>query len=110
LEDAFKAVNMSKIRSGGTETLTFPVKTTYRLIYSPNPSVSAESPPRIHDGFTALIDTFVDYKYTFEYIPHTPPIPPEKRVNGNAIDKIANFGDINESIYPKVWPEVVKAM
>lgn len=109
-EDSFKKVNMSKVRAGGDDTVTFRDRTQYRLIYSPNPSISAQSPPRLHDGFTALIGTFVGSKFKFEYVPSYPPAAPEIKIDGVPVAKVATFGDINESIYPKVWPEVVKAV
>jgi hypothetical protein len=107
-KESFKKVNMSKVRSGGVDTLTFRDLTEYRLIYSQNPTVSTENPPRLHDGFTALIGKFRGSRFRFEYDPKSPPAVPEIKVNGAPIAKIANFGDINESIWPKVWPEVVK--
>jgi hypothetical protein len=100
----FQKVDMAKVREGGKATVTFDERGAYRLIYSPNPTFTEDQPPELYDGFTALISTFIGHKFDFEYDQTVQEI----RVNGDKIDRVANFGDINESIYPKVWPEVIK--
>lgn len=103
-EDHFKAVNMTSVSRGGKDNLTFTAPTQYFFIYSPRPSLSKDEPPGLHDGSTALIKTIRGSDFEIEYDPSVPVI----KVNGEAMDKIASFGDINESIYPKVWPEALE--
>lgn len=105
-ENYFKKVDMAKVREGGKATVKFSELSNYRLIYSPNPTLSDKQPPELFDGFTALIDSFQGSRFEFEYDPSVQEI----KVNGDKLDKVANFGDINESIFPKVWPEVVKSV
>jgi hypothetical protein len=103
-ENYFRKVDMAQVRKGGKATVSFTEKGAYRLIYSPNPALSDKQPPELYDGFTALIDTFPGSEFVFEYDQNTQEI----KVDGRKLDKVANYGDFNESIYPKVWPEVVK--
>jgi hypothetical protein len=100
----FRAVNMSKIRKGGNDLVSFPYVGEYWLIYSPRPDLSKGQPPRLHDGATALIQHFEGSEFRVEYDPAERAI----KINGEPINKLGTYGYVNESIYPKVWPEVLE--
>ena len=101
----FRSADMWQIRLGGSSSVNFPYKSDYLFVYSPSPKVNQGNPPVLHDGSTAVIRAFDDAKdFTVEYDPGVPTI----KVNGEDVKIVPTFGDVNQSIYPKVWPEVMR--
>ena len=99
----FKAVNMAKIKKGLKDEISFSTKAEYWFIYSPLPYFEDDKVPELNDGYTALISKEVGAKFEVEYDPGTR----KMKINNKPIKKLGNFGDVYESIFPKVWPEAV---
>ncbi|MBI4547253.1 MAG: hypothetical protein HY707_04680 [Ignavibacteriae bacterium] len=105
-EQSFKMFNMSEINSARSSSqVSFPAKSEALLFYSSRLYTNGES-PGLFDGYTAIIKTFEGSEFTFRYD------RPNRKiyVNDILVDKLATYGDIQESIYYKVWPEVLKPM
>jgi hypothetical protein len=102
--DAFRQADMSQIRSGGECTVTFPASSEFYLIFSPRFELGNGRPPQMHDGTTAIIRSFDGANFTLRYNPENLSLS----VNGDAVRVLPTFGSINESIYPKIWPEVLQ--
>lgn len=104
IENQFKPFDMAKIRQGGRDTISFKFPTAYYIVFTPRAYEEALiSHPLKNDGSTALIDIFEDeHEFTIEY--------DEKElqltVNGRVLE-LRTFGNASESIFPKVWPEIL---
>jgi len=101
--DAFKPADMSLIRSGGECTVTFDVRSQYWLIFSPRVEIEPDRPPQLHDGTTAVISSFKGSQFKVRYDPDRLTL----FVNDEEV-RLATYGNIKESIYPKIWPEVLR--
>ncbi len=101
---AYKVVDMSKIKAGGKGKVTFNDCSTYWLFYTPRWMSPSEEPPSFEDERTAVIRSYEGHEFEFEYDRRAQEI----KINGDRVGRLATYGDINESIYPKVWPEVVR--
>jgi hypothetical protein len=103
-EDTFKPADMSLIRSGGECTVTFNAFSEFWLIFSPRVEVGPGRLPQLHDGTTAMIRSFEGSRFRIRYDPDRLAL----YVNDEEVRVLATFGNINESIYPKIWPEVLR--
>jgi hypothetical protein len=101
--NAFKAADMAAIRAGGACTVTFKYGAQYWLIFSPRIEVKTGLSPRLFDGKTAIISGFEGYQFNLRYEPDLMAL----FVNEQEV-QLATYGGVNESIYPKTWPEVLK--
>ena len=101
----FLPFDMAELRNGGKSQVSFPAAQQYYVVFTPRSrkEVEAKAPLR-NDGATAFIKAFPDtadfeMKYLREEL--------RLMVNDEELH-FAGFGDVSESIYPKVWPEVLK--
>jgi hypothetical protein len=102
-KDTFEPADMSLIRSGGVCTVTFDVRSQYWLIFSPRVEIEPNRPPKLHDGTTAVISSFRGSQFKVRYDPDRLAL----FVNDEEV-RLATYGNIKESIYPKIWPEVLR--
>jgi hypothetical protein len=102
-EVEFMPLDMRKLKQEGSCSLENKPDTTYWLVYSPRVSFPEGAKPRLFDGTTATVCQRVPEsgKFLVEY----DPVRRALSVNGRPAS-LATYGDINQSIYPKVWPEV----
>jgi hypothetical protein len=105
-DDVFKPIDMAKLNQAGEYTVTFRFRKMYYLVYSPRVGLTAENAPVRLDGLTAIIKAFPEEKeFHVKYDRQNASLI----VNGTKV-AVATFGDINQDIYPKVWPEVVRPL
>jgi len=103
-EDTFKPADMSLIRSGGECMVAFNALSEFWLIFSPRVEVEPDRLPQLHDGTTAVIRSFEGARFKVRYDPDRLAL----YVNDEEVRVLATYGNINESIYPKIWPEVLR--
>lgn len=84
--------------------VTFKARSEFWLIFSPRVEVGPDRLPKLHDGTTAVIRSFAGSQFKVRYDPDRLAL----YVNGEEVRVLATFGNINESIYPKIWPEVLR--
>lgn len=105
--DTFKPFDMRKVKNGHTSTISFKEsgQGRYYVVFTPRSYREViDHPPKINDGATALIGVFRGVsEFTIEYVPETL----ELKVNNRALT-ISSFGNVDDSIYKKVWPEILK--
>jgi hypothetical protein len=101
----FRPVDMRQIHNG--DTITVPRETTYWVVYSPRTIFSKRESPKLNDGSTAMLNSAkpVQGQFKVQYDPQTRQIT----VNNSPVS-LATYGDINEEIYYKVWPELSKTI
>jgi hypothetical protein len=101
----FRPVDMKQIRNG--HTIAVPRETTYWVVYSPRTGFSKRETPRLNDGTTAMLNSAkpAQGQFKIQYDPQTRQIT----VNNSPVS-LATYGDINEEIYYKVWPELSKTI
>jgi hypothetical protein len=103
-DDIFQAAEMSLIRSGGECTVAFQEHSEFWLIFSPRVEVGQDRSPQLHDGTTAVIRSFEGSRFKVRYDPDRLAL----YVNDEEIRELATYGNVDESIYPKIWPEVLR--
>lgn len=103
--DTFQPFDMKKLKNNRRDTLNFGEKGRYFVVFTPRSYQEVmERPPRRNDGATALIGVFSGTSsFTIEYIPEAL----ELRVNNKPLT-ISSFGNVDSSIYKKVWPEILE--
>ncbi|MCX6579778.1 MAG: Hsp70 family protein [Candidatus Aminicenantes bacterium] len=109
LDYEFKTLDMKALNEGEDVVINFAYLSSYWFFYSPRAShtFTQENPPRFFDGSTALISCFPDTKeFRVKYLKDQRLIC----INDKHKFKIASYGKITESIYPKVWPAVLKPL
>ncbi|MCX6579775.1 MAG: protein kinase [Candidatus Aminicenantes bacterium] len=102
----FKILDMKALNTGTDVVLTFDYKSNYWFFYSPRAphTFTRENPPKFFDGSTALINPFPDtQEFRVKYLKDECLII----INDIHKFKIASYGSISESIFPKVWPVVL---
>lgn len=102
-DDRFRSVDMKKIKDGKSDVIKFHAKANYSLIYCSR-LLNEGKRPTIGDGYTARIRQIQGNVFKFQYNHSSKHIV----VNDNEISGVSTFGDVQESIYPKVWPEITK--
>jgi hypothetical protein len=103
--EQFKPFEMADIKNGGSSTISFVTPTTYYIVFTPRPlSEVKKTPPKKNDGSTAVIAVF---EKTREFTIHYDRDRLELKVNDKLLE-LKTFGSVDGSIYPKVWPEVLK--
>lgn len=102
IANQFRPVKMNEIRLGGIDTVCFERPQHYMFIYSTRPCF--DSAPKLDDGHTALLAMYRGNRFEVEY----DPVGREIKVNNAPVGRLATFGDIYESIFPKVWPEKLR--
>lgn len=103
----FKVLDMKALNDGADVVLTFNYKSNYWFFYSSRAphTFTQENPPKFFDGSTAPINSFADtQEFRVKYLKD------ECLISINDIHKfkIASYGAISQSIFPKVWPVVLK--
>lgn len=103
--DEFKPFDMRKLKIGQNDIINFGEKGRYYVVFTPRSYQEVlERPPRRNDGATALIGVFSGVSsFEIEYIPEEL----ELRVNKRTLT-ISSFGNVDGSIYKKVWPEILE--
>ena len=107
ISDVFEVLDTKELNSGRTVNISFQSPSTYWLVYSPRAFhiVKNGNPPEFFDGTTALINCFENTQ-TFEVEYDTNSF--SLTVNRIPHLKLATYGGALQSIYPKVWPVVLK--
>jgi hypothetical protein len=116
-EDKFKPVNMSEINFGNEDEVEFYTKQEYQFIFSPQVFGVHFEEPTLTEGSIALIKNFTGTRFKVKYdldrnkimvaeVPETDPKNLPNKLHYYDTE-LATFGSIRESIYPKVWPEVL---
>ncbi len=107
INDAHLILDTKELNEGKKIRADFNAISTYWLFYTPRAhhTITQEGCPEFFDGRTALIECFENQK-TFD-------VRFDQKnlsiiVNNTSGFKIATYGDVNESIYPKVWPMYLK--
>lgn len=105
IDQTFKAFNMDEIKLNGKSTVTFDSPTAYYIVFTPRGYHETELlPPKRNDGATSIIALIEEeYKFTLDYDETNL----ELKVNDTVLE-LKTFGNVDGSIYPKVWPEVLK--
>ena len=113
-EEKFKPVNMSVINFGNEDEVEFYTKQEYQFIFSPQVFGGHFEEPT--EGSIALIKNFTGTRFKVKYdldrnkimVAEVPETDPKNLPKLHYCEtELANFGSIRESIYPKVWPEVL---
>ncbi len=101
--DRFKAADMQKLANGGADTVSFMAETQAWLVYSSRPPIPEGEPPKLEDGATAVIRDFEGDRFRIMYDPERLRF----EINDERVDALKTYGNADESVYPKIWPEVV---
>jgi hypothetical protein len=103
--EPFKAFNMTEVKTKGSHTISFKSQQQYYIIFTPRSYKEVvKSPPKRNDGATAFIKLIEGKsKFTLRYDSKNLQL----WINNEKLD-FAGFGDVNSSIYPKVWPEILE--
>jgi len=100
----FKAFDMKKLNTEGIDTLSFPVDSTFYVIYTPrSPEEVQDLKPELYDGSTALIARMTGTTFTLRYDPKSLSLT----INDQEL-MIGSFGSVDSSIFEKVWPEILE--
>lgn len=103
--EGFKAFDMTQVKMNGSHTISFASPQEYYVVFTPRSYKEVlKSPPKKNDGATAFIKLIErSSKFTLRYDENSL----ELWINNQKLD-FAGFGDIDSSIYPKVWPEILE--
>jgi hypothetical protein len=106
-KERFLPIDMSAIKGGGTTTISVPRPSTYWVVYSPRSNFDSGAAPHFFDGSTAMLNwcSPSQLQFNVRYDPQTRTIT----INNTPVS-LATYGDVNEDIYSKVWPEVSKTL
>jgi hypothetical protein len=107
ISDVFEGLDTKELNSGRKVNITFNSDSTYWLIYSPRAfhTIKKDNPPEFSDGTTALLYCFENSRvFDVEYDTNTFSL----KVNNIPDLKLGTYGGALQSIYPKVWPVVLK--
>jgi len=104
-DEPFKAFDMTEVKTKGSHTISFKSRQQYYVIFTPRSYKEVlKSRPKRNDGATAFIKLIEGQsKFTLRYDSKKL----ELWINDEKLD-FAGFGDVNSSIYPKVWPEILE--
>jgi len=100
----FKPFDMKKLNTDGIDTVSFPVDSTFYVVYTPrSPEEVQDLKPELYDGATALIAREIGKTFTLRYNPKTLSLA----INDKEL-MIGSFGSVDSSIFEKVWPEILE--
>jgi hypothetical protein len=117
--EGFKAVDL---KYHNEVVVEFKITQQYWFVFCPRvflkkedkPGLKVEEKPTLNDGSTALLYNFKGKRFKVKYDIDKGKILVADSSNLNDINpiqyeetKLANFGDVNESIFRKVWPEIL---
>jgi hypothetical protein len=103
-EEVFLPVSTSLLNNEEASFVNFTTIALYYFIYSTRHAPNNGEPPELQDGTTAYLNSFLGANFKVEYDKRKAEI----KVNDTTVIPVPTFGDVDEDIYPKVWPEVVR--
>lgn len=101
----FRPFDMKRVNHESSDRILLDIESTYLIIFTPRSAEEVEvQPPELSDGATALLSVFPrESTFTIKYDRSA------LRLTVNDLElAIGSFGDVDSSIYEKVWPEILQ--
>lgn len=101
----YRAFDMKRINTKGTDTIAFPATSTHLVVFTPRSHTEVqERPPKLNDGSTALIAVIAGQNsFTLTYDRASLSL----KISNKELT-IGNFGNVDSSVFEKVWPEILE--